>query len=182
MDIVHRLIEVFHIDISVFLYRFGGFGSNQNYYNQQTMGMNFPQGGGFGNDYGTNKNIGFQNPAQARGTSMINSAKAQLNQYVAQVHTFFSDSNRTLDTLNNGHKAVWSMSKELHHLDRILLGEIDMLKENTAQLSELIRKSEESTDIDYKSLVVPKDAHSAQLLDLVTENKAWVEASSWLSS
>jgi len=31
-------------------------------------------------------------------------------------------------------------------------------------------------------LVVAQDAYSAQLLDLVSENKAWTEASAWLES
>jgi hypothetical protein len=46
-------------------------------------------------------------------------------------------------------------------------------------LAHLIKKNEETIDINYKSLVVARDDFSNQLLDLVAEDKAWTEASAW---
>lgn len=140
------------------------------------MGTGFPQSDNFRNDYGGNSgnpNAGFLNPAQAKGKLFLNSVKVQLDQYMALSQTFMEGTRRNAETLSTGHKSVWLMSRELDIINRILQTDNENLKKETIRLSNLIRKSEETPDIDYKSIVGPQDAYSAQLLDLVSESKAW---------
>lgn len=101
---------------------------------------------------------------------------------MGQAQSFLHETYRTVDVLSRGHVSIWNSCSQMHLINSVLTEQNKSVKEAAGQLEKLVLKSEQTPEINYKSLVVAQDAFSEQLLELVSEKKAWEEASAWLES